>query len=422
MRRITTHYKPAFTLIELLVVIAIIGMLIGLLLPAVQSAREAARRMQCTNNMKQLALGLHNHYDVHQHLPFGAHSAPHDLGSGVPATRDTAYDEGIGWIAVILPFMEQVALYSSVSAVMDTSQGLQTITGISNINQAWDNHYNSFPVTDRASRGGKLGVFSRNFIETGDNVLPGGNTILSFAKCPTSPLPAIIPSEFTIRGGGTAPVHPLLVGYATTDYKGAGGGNYGDHGTMYKRSETIASTTSAGRPVAVATASRSDGAVTLSMITDGLSNTFLVTESGYAPPEGFRETNYQHSGNAANAALIAAGIELPRHPRYGYISDWGTWMGSQMEDEQIRTNGDWNSPLNLGPHKKIWYIPRNYPSDMRNVSSVGGLNDDNAYSDHPGGANFALGDGSVRFINENIDRQTYSDLYDRNSGRVIPGF
>lgn len=84
----------AFTLVELLVVIAIIGILVGLLLPAVQAAREAARRMQCSNNMKQIGLAIHNHESTHRHLPAGWKSAT------------VEGDPGWGWATALLPFME----------------------------------------------------------------------------------------------------------------------------------------------------------------------------------------------------------------------------------------------------------------------------------------------------------------------------
>jgi len=90
----------AFTLVELLVVIAIIGILIALLLPAVQAAREAARRMQCTNNLKQLALACHNHHDVHKRLPpIGFRSSPNQ---GANFRRS--------WRVYILPFIEQQSI------------------------------------------------------------------------------------------------------------------------------------------------------------------------------------------------------------------------------------------------------------------------------------------------------------------------
>jgi prepilin-type N-terminal cleavage/methylation domain-containing protein len=86
--------RAAFTLVELLVVIAIIGVLVALLLPAVQSAREAARRMSCGNNIKQLALAMHNYHDTHGKLPY---SAAH-WGFG-------------GWVKMTLPYVEQRNLW-----------------------------------------------------------------------------------------------------------------------------------------------------------------------------------------------------------------------------------------------------------------------------------------------------------------------
>jgi len=105
--------KPAFTLVELLVVIAIIGMLIALLLPAVQAAREAARRMSCSNNMKQTALAMHNHHDVYNMLPPGNRFIP-DLNTTANHEVDNSYCGMVAWTAYILPFTEQQALYDTI--------------------------------------------------------------------------------------------------------------------------------------------------------------------------------------------------------------------------------------------------------------------------------------------------------------------
>ncbi|MCC9605547.1 DUF1559 domain-containing protein [Blastopirellula sp. JC732] len=103
--------RPGFTLVELLVVIAIIGVLIALLLPAVQQAREAARRMSCSNNLKQLGLALHNYHDTHLVFPYGRSGAAE--GSGLGSPNPQLYRSQTG-LTALLPFIEQKALYDTI--------------------------------------------------------------------------------------------------------------------------------------------------------------------------------------------------------------------------------------------------------------------------------------------------------------------
>ena len=122
--------RRAFTLIELLVVIAIIGVLVGLLLPAVQTAREAARRSSCINNVKQLALAMHNYHDANQQFP----ANQQQIGVSVWHSLSATY-----WI---LPFMEEEPLFSSVTIPANALPQGQSAAGAGD-GAAWSNARNN---------------------------------------------------------------------------------------------------------------------------------------------------------------------------------------------------------------------------------------------------------------------------------------
>ena len=115
MIRSCSTRRGAFTLVELLVVIAIIGVLVALLLPAVQAAREAARRSSCLNNLKQIGVAMHNHLAAKGYFPYGAHD--HDC-------EVTTHQRQLWtWRTLLLPYMEQKTLYDRLEPLAKASAG-----------------------------------------------------------------------------------------------------------------------------------------------------------------------------------------------------------------------------------------------------------------------------------------------------------
>jgi prepilin-type N-terminal cleavage/methylation domain-containing protein len=117
--------RRGFTLVELLVVIAIIGVLVALLLPAVQSAREAARRMSCGNNLKQFGVAIHNYHDTHRYFPIS-------IAYNVSGPRATPQPNGKGWILSILPQLEQPALFAQFEPGFSGAFNISAGTGLGN--------------------------------------------------------------------------------------------------------------------------------------------------------------------------------------------------------------------------------------------------------------------------------------------------
>jgi prepilin-type N-terminal cleavage/methylation domain-containing protein/prepilin-type processing-associated H-X9-DG protein len=233
--------RPAFTLVELLVVIAIIGILVSLLLPAIQSAREAARRAQCTNNLKQLSLAMIQHESVHRHLPAGGW-----YGNWV-GDPDRGYDDRQpgGWIYNILPFIEH-------QEIRDLGAGLTAEQ--------------------------KLDVFRQRDAIT-----------ISFMNCPTrrASIPYVNGWKWPSRNCGQSPYH------SRADYAA----NAGDIEALEQVCEqiyprTLEEADEYPRPEWPPTTRDSNGitycgvAVKLSAVTDGVGKTYLVGER-YCDPNTY---------------------------------------------------------------------------------------------------------------------------------------
>ncbi|MBN2296101.1 MAG: DUF1559 domain-containing protein [Pirellulales bacterium] len=302
--------QKGFTLVELLVVIAIIGILIALLLPAVQAAREAARRINCTNNLKQIGISLHIHHDSVRRLPPGWIS-----NSGVNGTT------GWGWGAYILPHMEQAAF-------------------------AEDTLKQHLPINDANNEVARKADF------------PG-------FRCPSD------------NGKDTSSIAGMTLG--TSNYVGVHGGY--PSGNTYPSGTTLMSLLAASNPIKGNGTFYHNSRVCFRDMIDGTSNTLVVGE---------------------RAARTVPTTPAGQNPQSYYSS----WVGNVRGGGASDTYGPARcvGAAITSPNSED-EIPYDYQQGFG--------------SPHPGGAQFLIGDGAVRMVNNEVDQLIYRQICTANGGEQV---
>ena len=333
-------YRAGFTLVELLVVIAIIGILIALLLPAVQAAREAARRSQCVNNLKQVGLAYHNYHDTFKTFP------RYDYGVNTAACGEAACGANTWWVGftahtMVLPYVEQGAIYDRIDW---SSRPTDTVNDTNLMRTVQINSY-------------------------------------------------VCPSE--------GPFYDVNFKGSTNYFISEGPcfGNVGlaDQNGFFRR----------------------DLETAIRDVRDGTSNTIALAEiikgDGNSTKSGWGDL-IRMGGSAAagcsdtfptQAAMDAYGATLLT----GAAAIWN----ENGRRYYAPTAGDLPVMTTLAPPN--WKYPNFMVSDWSTGRFYIG-----ARSYHPGGANHTLGDGSVRFISETLDFNTYQALGGRDEGTVVGSF
>ena len=372
--------RPGFTLIELLVVIAIIAVLIALLLPAVQSAREAARRAQCTNNLKQIGLALHNYHTVMDKFPMAVSKNP--LWGAGDTDGDWGYGRWTGWSAqaLLLGYIDQMPLYNAANFALGPG-----------------------------AAGGTLGSLPNSTVY---------NTVINSYLCPSDPNADFDRSNsYHASIGSTTYESPI-----TTPGLFAVWTCYGIRDCTDGSSNTIAF---AEALTGQDTAGFGYGSQMNSAAGNGPYRGNLVTSAnnpgtggqGSDDPAGYYGTSAQFLYASANTAAVLQGLQA-------CATQWSTpapdGFSSMRGFSWSDGNGGWTYTNIIQTPNRDSIFPGGgcrfgcpQPCGIDSSFSYG------VSSNHPGGANILMGDGSVRFVKDSVSRLTWWALGTRNGGEVI---
>jgi prepilin-type N-terminal cleavage/methylation domain-containing protein/prepilin-type processing-associated H-X9-DG protein len=368
--------SKGFTLIELLVVIAIIAVLVGLLLPAVQKVREAANRMSCQNNLKQIALATHSYHDANLRFQVGCYIPW--AQDGFHDTQDITLPFGPNWAVYLLPYIEQGNVYNSVN--VNAYPGTQLPQNLTN--------YPTYDRTWRALRG----------------------TVIKPYLCPSD---GNNQTPYLDTSGVDAPAE---AGWARGNYAATAGFTDSDHTTDGRNanlnnpfdgsgSDGVVPNNPANPPLSKGPifffSTTGKNGTRIADITDGTSQTIMFNEirAGISPLDSRGVWALGHPGSS----LTEAGRNYNPTPNNTLDSPDGQTYGDELQNCY-----------------KFWYYGLgavgmgcfpNTPGDQMNSAIARSL--------HLGGVNSAFADGSVHFITNSIDQYTWCILQSKNDGQVL---